>query len=219
MQPISVTVGPLAAADDNGICTTQKPAAGGVQNLTLNGALVVSGVAVMDVPRRVIITSDGNDSSHTFVITGTTFNNVAVSETLAGPNAGAVSSTVDFLTVTSITINTNATGNLIVGTNGVAGSRWVFLDSWANAETAIQCNGSGTVNYTIQVTMDNPNDPISPVGIANVTWLNTDDPDAITAIGDIYSNFQFTPVFARILLNSGTGSVTGTFSQFNVVNL
>ena len=43
MQPISVTVGPLDAADDNGIAQSQTTA--GAADLTLNGALVSGGVA------------------------------------------------------------------------------------------------------------------------------------------------------------------------------
>ena len=66
--------------------------------------------------------------------------------------------------------------------------------------------------------MDDPNDPTNPVSIVNTTWLNTNDTDAITAIGDVFTNFDWTPTYARILLNSGTGTVSGKFAQFNVVN-
>ena len=66
MQPISVTVGPLDAADDNGIAQSQTTA--GAADLTLNGALVSGGVATFDSPRQVIITSGGNDTGVTFTI-------------------------------------------------------------------------------------------------------------------------------------------------------
>lgn len=217
MQPITVTVGPLDAADDNGIALSQTTA--GAANLTLNGALVTGGVAVLDAPRRIIITSGGNDTGITFTITGTTYGGHTVSETVTGASGAAASSTVDFLTVTQIRASgATSVSGVIAGTNGVAGSRWVRLDSWADAQTAIQCNASGTVNYTVQVTMDDPNSYTNPVAVPDVTWLNTNDSDAVTATGDVFTNFQFTPTFARILLNSGTGSVTATFAQFNVVN-
>jgi hypothetical protein len=216
MQPISVTVGPLTASDNNGIAEAQIPVA--AQNLTLNGALVVGGIAVLDTPRRVIITSAGDDSARTFTITGTTFSGQVVSDTIQGTNASVSTSNVDFKTVTQIAISGSSASTVIAGTGSSAGSRWVRLDSWANAETSIQCNASGTVNYTVQVTMDDPNDPINPVAVSAVTWLNTNDSDAVAAIGDVYTNFQFSPTYARVLLNSGTGSVTSTFAQFNVVN-
>lgn len=210
MQPITVTVGPIAAANDDAIAETQDPTGAGLLTLT-------STPVVLDVPRRVIITSAADDSSITFTIVGTTFGGQSVTEVVTGANAGIASSTVDFKTIESVYVSGDA-GSVKVGTNGVAGSRWIRLDSWADARTAIQCNATGTVNYTVQVTMNDPNDPVSPVDIASVTWLNTNDADAVTAIGDVFTNFEWTPTYARILLNSGTGSVSGTFAQFNVVN-
>lgn len=217
MQPITVTVGPLDAADDNGIALSQTTA--GAANLTLNGALVTGGVAVLDAPRRIIITSGGNDTGITFTITGTTYGGHTVSETITGASGATASTTVDFLTVTQISASGATSGSgVIAGTNTVAGSSWVRLDSWAFPQTAIQCNASGTVNYTIQVSMDDPNSVTNPVSVPNMTWLNTNDADAVSAIGDVFSNFDWTPTWARILLNSGNGTVTATFAQFNVVS-
>lgn len=217
MQPISVTVGPLAAASANNIALSQTTA--GAADLTLNGALVSGGVATLDVPRRVLITNVGNDSAITFTVYGTWMGGQTISETLQGTSGSTVATTVDFKTVTRIAVSgATSVSGVTVGTNGVAGSSWVRLDSWSDAQTAIQCNATGTVNYTVQVTMDDPNDPTNPVSIVNTTWLNTNDTDAITAIGDVFTNFDWTPTYARILLNSGTGTVSGKFAQFNVVN-
>jgi hypothetical protein len=217
MQPISVTVGPLDAADDNGIALSQTTA--GAANLTLNGALVSGGVATLDSPRQIAITSAGNDTGITFTIYGTTYGDQSVSETITGASGAASTTNTDFLTVTRIAASgaTSASG-VIAGTNSKAGSRWVRLDSWAFPQTAIQVNASGTVNWTLQVTMDDPNSPTNPVAVSAVQWLNTNDPDAVSAVGDVFSNFDWTPTWSRILLNSGTGSVTATFAQFNVVS-
>jgi hypothetical protein len=217
MQPISVTVGPLDAADDNGIAQSQTTA--GAANLTLNGALVSGGVATFDTPRQVVITSGGNDSGINFTVYGTTYGGASVTEVVAGTSGSTSTTKTDFATVTRIATSgaTSASG-VIAGTNGVAGSRWVRLDSWAFPRTAIQVNATGTVNWTLQITMDDPNSPTNPVAIPNVTWLNTNDSDAVTAIGDVFTNFDWTPTWSRILLNSGTGSVTATYAQFNVVS-
>lgn len=217
MQPITISVGPLTAADAN--CIAESQTVSGAANVTLDGDLVVNGVAVLDEPRRVLITNVGNDSGITFTVYGTTFSGQTVSEVLQGTSGSTVASTIDFATVTRIaTSGSTSVSGITVGTNGVAGSRWLRLDSWADAKTAIQCNASGTVNYTVQVTMDDPNDPINPVAVGSVTWLNTSDADAVTAVGDVFTNFDWSPTYARILLNSGSGSVAGTFAQFNVVN-
>ena len=69
MQPIVKIVGPLAAADADGICASQTPLAAGA--LTINGALATGGVATIAVPARITITSAGNDSTNTFVVVGT----------------------------------------------------------------------------------------------------------------------------------------------------
>ena len=96
-RPI-VTSLTLGAAVANGISLTQAPAAA---PLLLNGASVVKGVAVLDVPRRIIITSSGNDSGITFKITGTSrseMSGAVFSETVAGTNAGIAASTQDIAT-------------------------------------------------------------------------------------------------------------------------
>lgn len=217
MQPITITVGPLAAASANNIATSQTVS--GASNVNLNGSTVSGGIAVLDEPRRVLITNAGNDSGVTFTVYGTTYGGHSVSEAVQGTSGSSVATTVDFATVTRVaTSGSTSVSGITVGTNGVAGSRWLRLDSWADAQTAIQCNATGTVNYTVQVTMDDPNDPVSPIAVNAVTWLNTNDADAVTAIGDVFTNFDWTPTYARILLNSGSGSVSGTFAQFNVVN-
>lgn len=216
MTPITVTVGPLASAAANNICLSQTPGAAGA--LTLNGALVVSGVAVLDTPRRVLITAAADESSHTFTIAGTNWSGNSITETITGPNATTAQSVLDYATVTSIKISAAATGALTVGTNGVASSAWVRLDPWSNSYTSIQCNVSGTVNYTIQATLDNPDSPMSSTTAANVTWVNSSDTNVVNATTTQQSNFGFVPIFARVLLNSGTGTVTTRFVQSGVVN-
>ena len=52
---------------------------------------------------------------------------------------------------------------------------------------------------------------------AAVDWIATNDLTVVGATTSEQSNFLFTPVFARILMNSGNGSVTAQFAQSNVV--
>lgn len=210
MRPIVTTVGPLAAASANAICLSQTPTAGA---LTLNGALVTGGVAVLDTPRRVLITTTGNESSRTFTVTGTSVSGSPISETITGPNISSAYSVLDYKTVTSITISGNAAAALTVGTNGVASSSWVRFDEWAPSDISIQCVTSGTVNYTIQQTLDDPNSPTNSVTAASVTWFSSPDSLLVNSTGSVQSNYAFMPTYARILLNSGTGTVTATFIQ------
>lgn len=217
MQPITVTAGPLATASANNICLSQTPAAAGA--LTLNGALVVSGVAVMDNPRRVLITAAGNESAKTFTVTGTGANGNTVSEVITGPNATTGQSVLDYKTVTSITISAAAAGAITVGTSGVGGSKWVVFDAFAPSMISIQCNATTPIDYTLQTTLNDPYDPITPVAPASVVWVNSSDTAVVGATATKQSNFMFAPVYARILINSGAGSVAATFLQSSSVPL
>lgn len=219
MRPITVTVGPLTAGSANNIALSQTPAGAGA--LTLNGSTVVNGVAVLDHARRVLITTA--DTTHTFTITGTSPTGTLVTETTPVAS-GTIQSTLDYLTVTSVTISGGATAAVTVGTNGVASTPWVFLDSWAMPEVGIQCDISGTVNYTVQSTTDDPNSPTNPVIPSSVAWVNSPDTTAVaatTAIQTSYGGFNayaaFSPTFVRVTLNSGTGTVTATVIQAGAV--
>lgn len=213
MRPVTVSVGPLAAASANNIATSQTPGAAGA--LTLNGSLVKNGVAILDSPRRVLITT--TDTTHTFTITGTTPTGTTQSEVVTGGGTN-VQSQLDYATVTSIVISGAATGAVTVGTSGVASSPWVRTDEWALPTLGIGCDASGTVSYTVQGTFDDPNSPTNPVAPSAVNWTSSSDTAAVNATGSIQTSYQNAPTYVRILLNSGTGLVTATVVQYNVAN-
>jgi len=209
MRPITATVGPLAAASANNIALSQTPGAAGP--LTLNGATVVNGIAILDTARRVLITTA--DTTHTFTVTGTSPTGTLLTE-VVGPITGSAFTAQDFKTVTSIVINGGATAAVTAGTNGIASSPWVRFDEYAAGTATVATDVTGTVNYTIQQSMDDPNSPTNPVLPANMTWLNSLDATMVGATTAIYSTqYPLVPIFARVLLNSGAGSVTATFMQ------
>lgn len=209
MRPITVTVGPLAAASANNIALSQTP----TTVFTLDGSTVTDGVAVLDVARRVLFTPAGNESANTFTVVGTDVAGNTITDYVVGGNATATYSALDFKTVTSITLAAGAAGAITVGTNTVASSPWVRLDNWAFPQTAVQCNVSGTVNYTVQQTLDDPNSPTNPVSPYAVTWVSSADTNVVGASTTQQSSFAISPIFVRVLLNSGSGSVVSTFSQ------
>jgi hypothetical protein len=210
MQPMTVTVGPIATADANGICESQTPVAG---PLTLDGVLVTGGVAVLDVQRRVLITAAGNESSRTFTVTGTNWAGNTISQTITGPNATTAATTISFKTVTSVTISGNAAGAVEVGTNGVADSPWVRFDDFAPNYVSVACVIDGTANWTVQITLDDPNDPVTPVVAGSMVFQSATDTNLVSQAVSNRGGIQYAPTFARVVLNSGTGSVRGTFLQ------
>lgn len=216
MMPIRVTVGPLVTASANNIALSQTPAGAGP--ILLNGATVVNGVAVLDTAREILLTTSADETAKTFTITGTNWAGDTISETITGVSSGTVKSVLDYKTVTKIVASAATAGAITFGTTTTAGSSWARLDSWADSYISVQCDASGTINYTLQQTLDDPNDPTNPVLPANVTWVNSSDASAVGATGSIQTNYGFSPVWARVFLNSGTGSVQASFIQSGVVN-
>ena len=103
------------AADADGVCQSQTPAAGGVQNLTINGALASGGVATFSAARLITITSAGADSGRTFTVTGTDVNGAAQTDTITGPATTTVTGTKYFRTVTQVSVDANTAGAITVG--------------------------------------------------------------------------------------------------------
>ena len=73
------------------------------------------------------------------------------------------------------------------------------------------------VEKGIQQTMQDPNDPTSPVLDDQVAWFSHPT-SALVAASSNQQGYYGTgtlpvPIFARVLLNSGTGSVSTVFRQ------
>lgn len=210
MRPIIVTVGPLAAASANNIALSQTPTSGTA--LTLNGALVSGGVAVLDLPRRVLLTYGSEGAARTLVVTGTDFYGMTISETLsiASGAAGTASTVLDYKTITSLVpAGGGWTAAVTVGTATIASSRPVFLDTAGWPNVMLQITVSGTVNYTIQQSADDPN----VVGLANVAWQSHPETAVVASAISVQTNYFFPPFVTRILLNSGSGTCTYTITQ------
>lgn len=100
-----------------GIAVTQLPqqvvarsqAKSGAGNLTINGILTgvptSTGIATLDSPAPILITSVGNDSGRTFTVTGTTDGTTPQTETVTGANAGSATTLSNYKTVTQISVN------------------------------------------------------------------------------------------------------------------
>lgn len=215
MRPIVVTVGPLATANINAIALPQTPAAAGP--LILNGSTVVNGVAVLDKPRQILITDSGTETGKTFTITGTDWAGSTISEVVPAPSISTATSVLSYATVRSIIVSAAAANQVTVGTNGVAQSPWIRLDEWATPNLTLQAVATGTVNYTVIQTQDDPNSPTNPVLPQFVTWQNYVDTNLVGQTATAQGQYNFVPTFIAVLLNSGTGSVTLTATQSGVV--
>jgi len=216
--PRTVQVGPLGAASANGYALSQAGTAG--TPLTLNGS-ITGGVA--DAPRRLIITSAGNDSGITFKIIGRQIaNGPTVTEILPGANVGAAQSALDYAQVISITPSANTAANVTAGTNGVASSSWIRLDTYGYAPISLEAIVTGTVNYTVEAADRDPNIVVdtslvtpntgpAPITPAQMVWQAHPTLQAMTGNG--FDSYSAVPTWVRCTLNSGTGNVVFTASQ------
>lgn len=119
-------------------------ALGGAGNLVLNGSFVSNGVAyIANPPQPVTLTSTSDLSLVNFTITGTNGFGAVISEVLAGPNIGHVSSVNEFSTVTRIA-SSGAAADVEAGA-------WRLLNTGNNFGSANQYVFNG-VSRTISLT-------------------------------------------------------------------
>lgn len=203
MRNITVTVGPLTSGVATAVAAAQTPGAAG--NLTINGSLASGGVATMDTARRILITTVSDESAKTLTLYGTDWNGNLVSEVITGPNATTAQSVMDYKTVTRVAVSAAFTGNVSVGTNGVASSRWVSLDNYGWAQIALQCDVTGTANGTVSQTVDDVLNLSSPY---LAKWVNHPDTNLVGFTANVQGNYAAMPSFVRVTLNSGSGSIS-----------
>ena len=217
-QPLFTSVGPIDAGNADGVCESQTPLAGGP--LTLDGVDVTGGVATFDAARRVLISTTGDEAARVFVITGTLWNGQAFSESITGIASGtAVATNQSFATVTEVTVDAATAGAITVGTNGVADSPWLRLDDYAPSPSAISVIVTGTVNYDVEISQDDPNSAINPVPIGQMIWFNALDTGLVNKAVNATGGIVYTPCWVRLTLNSGDGSARMTVTQSGTIPL
>lgn len=202
MRPIQIVTTSFPTAVTNYIAAAQTLAGAGF--LTLAAQTIVP-------PRFVTITSAGNDSARTFTIVGVGPNNETQTELLAGTNGGTATSLKTFSYVASIYVNGSTAGNVEAGVAQSGYSQWIPLDIYnPNQVTTTSVSVSGTVNYSIQYTNEDPFDHSFTHQIV-----------AYPAAADAFTNAStsltfFTTTLMRAMrykINSGDGTIRLTITQ------
>ena len=205
MRPISFTRSQPAASGTS-VAAAQLLNASGV--ITLNGALVSGGVATLTVPAVLTVFSE-KSATVNFVVTGTAPNGASQTETLAVTASGTVTGSLSFATVTSVVADAATSATISLG-NGVPGyTAWIPLDIYTpNQVTNISAKASGTVNYSVEYTNEDPfNTGIQQLAVPHPAGSLT------AATGD-ETHFTTTLMRAvRLKINSGNGSVRFTCVQ------
>ncbi len=110
----------------------------------------------------------------------------------------------------AITVNVAAPGT----------SRPIRLDEWADAPVGGEVATTGTVNFTVQHCFDEgPDSLTNPIPAASMFWDTSLVPPAAIG-GTVGTSFSIAtaPLWMRIVLNSGSGSVRMVVTQYNSVN-
>ena len=226
MRPISKTWGGYAALSANSIALSQSPAS--ATNVTLNGSLAATTsqfvsqippevekvVATLSVSGKVSIASAGNDSGMTFTVYGTNNGGSLICETLAGGNIATVSTAKSFKTVTRIATSAATAAAITVGTLQSGSTDWIPLDiNNPNQVTNISVTVTGTINYSVQYTNEDPFDntlahqavshPVAGVVAATTSQTSGVTTTLMRAV--------------RLLVNSGSGSALMTIVQQSTI--
>lgn len=205
MRPISFTRS-QPAADGDSIVSAQSLNVSGA--ITLDGSLVVSGVATLTVPAYLTVFSE-KSATVSFAVTGTRPGGGTQTETIALTASGTVTGSLAFATVTSIVADAPTSATISVG-NAVTGyTDWIPLDIYTpNQVTNISAKTSGTVNYSVEYTNEDPFD-------REIQQLSVPHPNAsLTAASGDETQFTTTLMRAvRLKINSGSGSVRFTCVQ------
>lgn len=179
------------AADADGVCASQTPAAGGEQSLTVNGAQASGGVASFTAARLVTVTSAGADDGRTFTVTGTDVNGVSQSETITGPDTDTVTGTLYFRTVTAVTVDNDTAGAITVGMSNDALD--VIFAERARLKGAFIVNSStaGVVTFT-----DGSATGTAKLKLGTVASATAERDVTIPAEGVIFENGCYLPYTA-----------------------
>jgi len=165
----------MIAADADGVCLSQTPAASGVQELVIGGALHSDGTVTLTTAQRASVTG-GAETSRTFTFTGTDLHGDALVEAIVGPNSNTVYTVGNFLTITSVTVDDDTAGAITVGIDDSTEFDWIPLDKYQSPfEYAYQVEIE-TATFQIESTLNNVQDPtVTPTVFATVEASGSSD--------------------------------------------
>jgi hypothetical protein len=111
-------------------------------------ALVTDHNDALSPPRKITLTSVGNSSGISFTVIGLDETGAAATESITGANAGAVTSTKYYSSVTSITAVGTPAGNQSAGTSSSIAGIIFGGDLRMRGMYVVNTGTAGTVNFT-----------------------------------------------------------------------
>jgi hypothetical protein len=210
MRPITQSL-TFRAAVGNAVCASQTPSGAGA--LTINGANATAGVytAPDNTPRHLTITTNGNESTKTFTVTGTDRHGAAMSfSTLGASSATTTTYPIAFNTITSVTVSAATAAAVTIGFAAASHTGWIPLDRYTGEDVGIQVHlstGAG-LTFTLQKTMSD----LQSAGFAESDAVVTNDA-TVTGTASAMHMIDLTATGVRFLVTSFTAG-TGTFTVY-----
>jgi len=100
---------------------------------------------------------------------------------------------------------------IVLSQTGTGTTQAAPLDIHGRPEVSLQVRATGTVNFTVQQTLDNVFDPnITPV------WVNHPGTTLVNATATAQGNYAYIPAAVRLVVNSGGGTARLTIVQAGI---
>jgi hypothetical protein len=168
-------------------------------------------VIALDAPRQIVITTT-EPVGNSVTVVGTDAAGNPISETLP-TNGGNLTTSQNFATITQVYVANPSATTFTVSTAATATSPLVMFDTWATpASITKQATLTGAATFSVQISNDDPNAPGGPPP-GGMTWSNDPDATFVGATTPVEGSWAFVPLYARVLLTAGAGSVRMTFAQ------
>lgn len=107
-------------------------------------------------------------------------------------------------------------------TGGEVESDWIMCDAWTPGLLSIQVDvyntgGGPAISYSVYTTLDDPNDPMSPVPVVDMTWLPTSITTMVSSLVSASGYSAYTPRYVKLVQHAGDGSAKMTICQAGAV--
>lgn len=96
---------------------------------------------------------------------------------------------------------------IVVTLSAAGNSNALPLDIHGRPDISLQVVPTGTANWTVQQTLDDPFTTASP------TWVNHPDTNMVAQTATRQGNYAYVPAAVRLQFNSGTGTAKLTIIQ------
>lgn len=205
--PASTTSIATSQAGTSGVALTLNPSTYDYTNIAVSQVLIDQGAS----RRSVSLTSTGNLSGIQFTIVGFDRNNVAVNQTITGPNNATVYTTTGYTTVRTITPNGTFTSGVSAGI-GTSGVTNMFIPSTyvPDFNIGVGIYVTGSLNYTLQHTFDD----VFTTSYGSLRFFNNDDAAVVNSTTSQDTNYAFGVGGIQVAVTGVSGGgLTAIFRQ------